>query len=90
MSSILALIISPSRIQPPSIPNVITEAIKSGSSKMTSLFIDRLNDVTDELDVLFTVNNSRGSKSSSCTLLNKKVIMLTYIQMFNMIRCTCL
>ena len=71
MSSMLSLIISCLRIQSPSIPNVITEAIKSGSSNMSLLSTDRLNDVTDELYVLFAVNNSRGSKSSSRILLNK-------------------
>jgi len=61
MSSILALIISSSRIQSPSIPNVITEAIKSGSSNKSLLFTDRLNDILDELDDLLSiVNNLRG------------------------------
>ena len=61
MSSILALTISSSRMQSPSIPNVITEAIESGSSNVSSLFIDRLYDIIDKLDDLFTnVNNSRG------------------------------
>ena len=61
MSSILALIISSSRIQSPPKPNVITEAIKSGSSNISSLFIDRLSDEIDELDdLLSTTNNSSG------------------------------
>ena len=38
----LALTISPSRMQSPSIPNVITEATESGSSNISSLFIDSL------------------------------------------------
>ena len=59
----LALNISSSRMQSPSIPNVITEATDSGSSNMSSLFIDKLTDITDDLSttvaVVAVVNNSR-------------------------------
>ena len=55
MSSILALIIISSKIQSPSIPNVITEAIESGSSRMSSLFIERVtDDIMGKLDNVFT------------------------------------
>ena len=55
MSSMLASTISSSRIQSPSIPNVITEAIESGSSNISSLFIDNMTDITVGLEDLFTI-----------------------------------
>jgi len=56
MSSILALIISSSKMQSLSIPNVITEAIESGSSRMSSLFIKRMtDDIMGKLDGIFTI-----------------------------------
>ena len=59
----LALNISSSRMQSPSIPNVITEATDSGSSNMSLLFIDKWTDITDDLSatvaVVVVVNNSR-------------------------------
>ena len=59
----LALNISSSRMQSPSIPDVITEATDSGSSNMSSLFIDKLTDIIGDLSttvaVVVVVNNSR-------------------------------
>ena len=59
----LALNISSSRMHSPSIPNVITEATDSGSSNMSSLFIDKLTDITDDplmiVAVVVVMNNSR-------------------------------
>ena len=58
----LALNISSSRMQSSSIPNVITEATESGSSNMTSLFVDKWTDITDDplmiVAVVFVMNNS--------------------------------
>ena len=54
----LALTISSSRMQSPSIPNVITEATDSGSSNMSSLFIDRLTDIMNDI-LVEAVNSSR-------------------------------
>ena len=59
----LALSVSSSRIQSSSIPNVITEATESGSSNMSSLFIDKLTGIIGDLStlvaVVVVVNNSR-------------------------------
>ena len=62
MSSMLALTISSSRIQSPSIPNVITEATESGSSNISSLFVDRFTDIVNDDGSTITseaVNSSR-------------------------------
>ena len=59
MSSILALIISSSSMQSPPIPKVITEAIEIGSNRTMSLFIDRVDDVSE------TVATKNSSKSST-------------------------
>jgi len=38
------------------IPNIITEAIESGSSRMSSLFIERMtDDIMGKLDGVFTI-----------------------------------
>jgi len=43
-------------MQSPSIPNVITEAIESGSSGMSSLFIERMtDDIMGKLNGIFTI-----------------------------------
>ena len=59
----LALNISSSRMQSPSIPNVITEVTDSSSSNMSLLFIDKWTDNTDDplmiIAVVVAVNNSR-------------------------------
>ena len=55
ISSVLALTISSSRMQSPSIPNVITEATESGSSNNSSPFVDRLTDMLIFVSGLITV-----------------------------------
>ena len=57
----LALTISSSRMQSPSIPNVITEATRSGSSNNSSLFVDKLTDVVD--DDRFTITSEAVNSS---------------------------
>ena len=54
----LALNVSTSRMQSPSIPNVITEATDSGSSNMSLLFIDKWTGNVGDVAVV-VVNNSR-------------------------------